>query len=98
LCLAYSYFGKQMPEIVTIVQLGVLPALGTEKEAGKGGVYHIFLVGNAQALPSELGACQPKQTPRVSREQLLRGSGITHFDPADQLRDRPGRAGKMPSG
>jgi hypothetical protein len=47
LCLADSYFGKQMPEIVTIVQLGVLPSLGTEKEAGKGSIYHILLVGNA---------------------------------------------------
>jgi hypothetical protein len=42
----YGYFGKQMPEIVAIVQLSVLPPLGTAKEADQGALHNVFLIAD----------------------------------------------------
>src|SRR5262249_5260259 len=91
LCLATDYLGKQMPEIVAILQLRKLALLGTKKEADEGALDDVLLIGAVQTLALEFGARQPQEPPEIAGQQLLRGGSVAFLDPPDQLGNRPGR-------
>jgi hypothetical protein len=89
--LVCSDLHEQMPEIIPIVQAAILTPSGTAKKSGQGALDHVFLIGIAQALASELGARQPDEPPIVVSHQLVSGSRIAVLDPTDQPGDAPRR-------
>src|SRR5262249_49494492 len=85
LCFADRYFAETMPEVVAVMALIVLSALGAVKEAGEDTLGNVLLVGDAQMLALEPGTREPSDPRRITGFQRARGSFIAFFDSTDQL-------------